>query len=154
MNSTVNGQMELRAKVAELCGWKKEVTPFKRHGHELWGLPNTQLDQAWWHPDIAGCRGLPPDYPSDLNACAEFEKGLNDNQRVAYLRHLIGRTHIIGEITAAIFATAEQRCRAFIATMEGQSVRERNENQPAHRVSQKDSSSSAVTQKEKGILEE
>lgn len=95
----------LRVRVAELCGtlacpgcgWKQLVC--WPHDHEV------------------------PNYPEDLNACTEFEKGLSPGQKQRYCRHILVAIPEAGGITeyeyeVCTFATAEQRCRAFIATME------------------------------------
>jgi hypothetical protein len=105
-------ELKLRVKVAELCGFK---------------------DLVWFSGELHhGPHGLNaavvPDYPNDLNACHEFEEGLADCDKNFYVIHLSKEIGLAGRIagitgstvTAFKFAhaTAEQRCRAFIATME------------------------------------
>lgn len=60
----------------------------------------------------------------DLNACAEFEKGLSQGQWETYGRWLAELNNICfplhgGYVFQVATATALQRCRAFVATMEG-----------------------------------
>lgn len=62
-----------------------------------------------------------PDYPNDLNACHEFEKTLSREQAVKYrlilARNSDGPKAQYRTVEAAMcHATAEQRCRAFLAT--------------------------------------
>jgi hypothetical protein len=53
---------------------------------------------------------------TDLNACAEFEKTLTDmSDYYEYLQQLL---FITGSFEKAVFATAEQRCRAFVKVKE------------------------------------
>lgn len=137
--TSVQGLNALRVKVAELSGWKRihyrtaladhwlapgaepefptdEVTgvmPFPRP-HAEWEEPEDPLDYM-------------PNYPSDLNACAEFEKTLPDRRR-EYIDALcdavksprIWSNHFdYADLEAVVHATAEQRCRAFVALHEG-----------------------------------
>lgn len=142
--STPPRQMEsdlnsLRVQVAELCGWKwfklgkREDGTFvflkvdERGLGQFWhdhGAVEFPRPENWREYDITG----PPNYPSDLNACAAFEKmlpeeGLN-GQQTRYSDALIeivtadlpaGRRFVAFDL---ISATAEQRCRAFVRTME------------------------------------
>lgn len=107
---------EKQIKVAELCGWKRR--PVDGNGIAWWEHP----EHGRYKPDGV-IRGCPyyitdvPDYLSDLNACHGFEKRLNLDQRVKYLKHLgwkVGSWQWV-----ATHATAEQRCKAFVLTMTG-----------------------------------
>jgi hypothetical protein len=66
-----------------------------------------------------------PDYCNDLNACHEFEKLLTIDQcdQFDYFLFLENNKpeHAWPEAASLyeFHATAEQRCRAFVATMEG-----------------------------------
>lgn len=105
----------LRVKVAKLCGWKFS------HISKWSDRP------VYWVPhDLARTTEL-PNYPSDLNACAEFEKECPDRRRT-YMDALcaevkasnLGSGHFdYADLEAVACATAEQRCRAFVAVMEG-----------------------------------
>lgn len=105
--------MELRVKVAELCGWKPAA-------------PGVTGELRWqFEPGGCFCYiNALPDYPNDLNACHEFEKAMFGGHRGAYfynLGEILGQTvQPQGWYDAWILgtATAEQRCRAFVATME------------------------------------
>jgi hypothetical protein len=104
---------ELRVKVAELCGLdlsytKEALERFKdRDGY----------------PDAIFQLAKIPDYPNDLNACHKFEETLTPSQRRIYNDELHGLVIVNCEpgdsqMFACVHATAKQRCRAFVATME------------------------------------
>lgn len=121
--SNVQGLMELRVKVAKLLGWTKGD-----HYEEGFGGSNTltRLVTGWHNAKGTFYRKL-PDFPSDLNACREFEEALTDNQRYDYVAYVIGKAWgdvwTSDDAFALCHATAEQRCRAFVALhMEGSSV--------------------------------
>lgn len=119
----VLGQAELRVKVAELRGWEEVVWASL---DSLEGLPPLGHEYG---RDSGHCQI--PDYPNDLNACAEFEKGLKPIQRFEYANaleealDLIPEGHGLGlrehRNFAYATATAEDRCRAFVAVMEAPS---------------------------------
>ena len=121
-------QMELRVKVAELCGWYVE----RSVGHE--GVNGELVLDSGRPPGARRTDPLQrlPNFCNNLNACAEFEKGLTYEQCRKYHEEL---EWVQAEMTEErngqedypaqdfwFHATAEQRCRAFIATMEGSSV--------------------------------
>lgn len=103
---------EIRVKVAEFLGFKPTNSPAGIY---------------WYNPDSPLCEdgrvlwdeGELPNYSSDLNACAEFEKGLTDEQWAVYsvalneiaCRIPCGNTRTCGY---TISATAMQRCIAFL----------------------------------------
>lgn len=62
----------------------------------------------YWHPEIVD---VVPDYLNDLNACHEMEKVLTPKQKLAYLKYLTDLDHF------GRFATAAQRCEAFLRTL-------------------------------------
>lgn len=104
---------EIRVMVAGALGWKHEI---RRSYRET---------PAWFHPNGVSMYDTPPDYLNDLNACAEFEKTLRDNQF-----HYVNYPHILFEVVAGhkwdgdlgyfafnfIHADASQRCEAFLKT--------------------------------------
>lgn len=113
----------LRIRVAELRGWKRV------------GRSNPSHDCYY----AKGLRSVPaeylPNYPGDLNAIAEAEKVLDSlptDTRSLWLDLLALQLTWPDVANAADLrfelqyltarATAEQRCRAFVATMEGRSV--------------------------------
>jgi hypothetical protein len=91
-----------------------------------------------------------PDYPSDLNACHEFEEQFRNDCAIwmDYMALLVGKPWHFAweadEVWGAVHATAEQRCRAFVATMEASSVREGTEKQVSSPSSSKSDSASAT----------
>lgn len=108
---------KLRVKVAEACGWK----PYHEKGGKL-GEPEFYSPTGEFSllEDV-------PNYPEDLNACAQFEAMLSDGECNKYIKALFNliqgtETHWRDEfvetpwITAFFIATAttEQRCRAFL----------------------------------------
>lgn len=64
----------------------------------------------------------PPDYPNDLNACAEFEATLSEKEVAFYLTKLLLVRYRTGADHGMIacmqdklaFATARERCEAFL----------------------------------------
>lgn len=120
--TTVQRQMglhELSVKVAKLCPALFMV----RRGSFL-------PEMAYWNID--GEQGEAVNISIDRNACAVFETNLNDWGKNMYVVHLFKEIGFAGQFagvtssTVIAFklttATAEQRCRAFIATMEASSV--------------------------------
>ena len=97
---------EIRIKVAEAMGWK----PYKPITHDGWPLlmtpPGKPNREGWLEPI--------PDYLNDLNACAEFEKTMTDQEHNRYRAHIYGMTFNPRECFSA---TARQRAEAFIRTL-------------------------------------
>lgn len=83
----------------------------------------TGMDQWVWCSGIIGHGGVElPDYPNDLNAMHEAEKGLRGMDRNEYARHLFCAIQAPKEIPnttweKAVFATAAQRAEAFLRTL-------------------------------------
>lgn len=116
----------MRVKIAEACGWTDICTQctdsFERYVHPanrqftLRGNPPKPRTTAY--------RISIPDYCNDLNACHEMEKVLTSRQRCLFEAEILQITtgkdrfdYDRGDLIAVITATAEQRCRAFIATL-------------------------------------
>lgn len=104
----------LRVRIAEALGWtdlifRGIVKPIE---HDFIGRPPT-MDEGW----LASL----PDYENDLNACAQFEAGLTEEQWEVYIEHLRGitaRAHPkIDQLRRKVSATALQRCLAYLATV-------------------------------------
>lgn len=99
---------QLRVKVAEACGWRSSFrdAEFKlfvaawvtRDSVEHWLPPMCEL-----HSRLIESLSKVPDYPNDLNACAEFEKAMlvsskpyssgMDHEQIKYcseLRKIVG----------------------------------------------------------------
>jgi len=86
-----------RIRIAEACGW---------HCNQfgLWGI------------DFAdGVSGSPPDYLNDLNAMHEAEKVLTAEQRRSYVNRIFNLP--VSECESNTFATAAQRAKAFLKTL-------------------------------------
>lgn len=122
-------QTALRVKVAELCGENVAADAgFLRGSYRVFRF-KTGVE---WRAEGEEPWNWTPDFPNDLNACAEFEKGLSEDQQLAYTKELSMLTRngwaIFGNHIMTLFpllhATAEQRCRAFIATMEASKTHE------------------------------
>lgn len=98
---------ELRVKVAEAIGWKHTgrasgimIRPEPRNPGEL-------------------TYDYPPDYSSDLNLCAELRASLTEEERDDYMQELHKITAVpCDRGWAAINASANQHCRAFLAVKE------------------------------------
>lgn len=94
---------EIRVRVAELRGWVHYA--------------------SWHHPDIEEplFTPEPPNYPADLNACAEFERILSTREASEYNRTLQSICLDAPDDGPASdygwHASARQRCEAFLATM-------------------------------------
>jgi hypothetical protein len=101
------------AEIAEWCGWKHQPT----------------AGVLVWYPPAGGIGDIePPDYHHDLNACAEFERKIQQEWRLrlAYagaldrlVRPLVEREHGRGDLEF-YFATATpaQRCAALAVVVE------------------------------------
>lgn len=106
---------ELRVKVAELCGW----THMRYVMGTLWGYHG--VNPNW----SAGCKGDTtdvPDYCHDLNVCHEMEKLLPKKLVVPYVAAvtvIMFRQDKPVERSFQLFATARQRCEAFVAVLKG-----------------------------------
>lgn len=99
---------EIRIKLAEACGWK----------------PTTDGGICW---DSNGKAILnPPNYPADLNSCAEFEKTLTTEEQQEYFYQLNEEVGLVSPRSPAwllewsvfklVTATARQRCLAYLKT--------------------------------------
>jgi hypothetical protein len=117
---------EQRVAIAEACGWEHclatQQSPVEKGGFKLpnyFGKPC----EAWTHPKMPGVYAKPPDYLSDLNA-AHFGDQLDKREQDIFAVHLakivcneenrIERGVKIDCTTAILFATAAQRCEAFL----------------------------------------
>ena len=119
-------QEEQRITIAEACGWHP-LTPADLTLSEkmIYG------DKWWRNPEdkTVACLANLPDYLNDLNACAEFEKVLNEAQNERYvfwLNHLHPsadihyseiQKYVRLEVFSLIHATAAQKCEAFRRTL-------------------------------------
>lgn len=101
-----------RIAIAESLGWKWKETRRHHFGavEPIREWTNPSGDNQGIHPQI-------PNYPEDLNACAEMEKTLDidpdnaDSPRYAYARALY---NVCADKTQPFRATAAQRCEAFL----------------------------------------
>lgn len=110
---------EIRIAVAECCGWIPEL-----RRAEIPEADFVHEETFWRKGDQVSRSPWLPNYPADLNACAEMEKTINEEQqRFEYWRQLHNVTkpegyeprpgcdaHTWGFITA----TARQRAEAFL----------------------------------------
>jgi len=111
---------EIRIKVAEACGWS-HLTQFTNR------ITDPQGNAIFFNPMEKSRSDFIPNYPSDLNACAEFEKTLNADDEENYVEELKGlimegayeneprylKSHLSSS-DSTYRATAEQRCLAFL----------------------------------------
>lgn len=110
----------IRIKVAEAMGWtgpfveREWLREYGPEGEDVWGKcvgtnPQWERDQV-------------PNYPFDLNACAEFEKTLYPDRAEHYyntLRAVITNNEYHGVMEGyngwfMLHATALQRCEAYL----------------------------------------
>ncbi len=103
---------ELRHMVAEALGWK-----------ELHEVKCRQPFLVGCDPKI-GLKDSPPDYPNDLNACHKMENSLPPTSHKGdeyrdILKDVVEKQWLLDKTSPpfAIFATARQRCIAFLRTV-------------------------------------
>jgi hypothetical protein len=98
---------QMRIAIAKACGWR----PYKPITHNGWPLlmtpPKKPNKEGWLEPI--------PDYLNDLNAMAEAEKMLTEEQFSKYGWTLLGDGKI--ECRKFLAATTRQRAIAFIKTL-------------------------------------
>lgn len=148
---TGEGQMELRVEVAELCGWVRQL--FQQDFGYRWVKDGVWTNWSNREPSPI------PDYCNDLNACHVFKQALTTlQQKAMFVHHLLcllsydrnipffdgeAATPEFMEMCLALAsATAEQRCRAFVKTMEASPVPKAPESADVTRASIPKSSSS------------
>lgn len=118
---------EIRIKVAESRGWTREPTDIQ--GLYGWISPQGGFAGRYHHPEMPEpYEGDPsvPNYPKDLNACAEFEATLTDEEQQEYFYQLNEEVGLVSPRSPAwllewsvfklVTATARQRCLAFLKT--------------------------------------
>lgn len=74
-----------------------------------------RADGFWREVGHVGSCGI-PDYPSDLNACAQFEATLSRDERITYRKflYLVVLDDPNNPDNDTTFATPPQRCEAFL----------------------------------------
>jgi hypothetical protein len=125
---TPTEQTELRVKLAEWAGWKRTVLPceLKCMVDESKGI----VFCKWDHPELRPIDDEPgfdpyhgqltlPNYPASLDAVAELEARLTDEQWERYRVELIESLMETKGYSARrlLSATALQRCLALKATL-------------------------------------
>ena len=104
---------EIRIKAAEAMGWKWNTST---------DIGGKAFPECWIHDDHGFAWHIVdlPNYPADLNACAEFEKSLTEEEHLRYRVRLWNVVITEGDETTwdrqFISATARQRCIAFLKT--------------------------------------
>lgn len=119
-----------RIAIAEACGWQRWQS---KDGSTV-GLYKPSIELAsYWAKEGCTLTDKPitpsdlnylkcPNYPSDLNACHEMEKVLDNEQQAIYYHQLCKLTDALGPAGHTFHwypavATAPQRCEAFLRTM-------------------------------------
>jgi hypothetical protein len=112
---------EIRIKVAEAMGARLWNNPTQSGPSQLWGfqVPSpSEVFARMWLCGEADC--LLPDYPKDLNACAEFEKMLTDEEHFSFRKHLWDIVIKLGPEDTwdrqFVSADAKTRCIAYLRT--------------------------------------
>jgi hypothetical protein len=108
---------QMRVAIAEDQGWK-QLTVEETVMHYPGGMQPAKF-KRWFlnekqSPMLIGGLEEPPDYPSDLNACHEFEEKIphkQSNDYLAALSRVVDATSIY--MKDVICATALQRCEAY-----------------------------------------
>ena len=108
-----------RIAIARACGWMGVEWYEDNAGPPLLvGTPPSSHPKKYGRDD----RKV-PNYPADLNACAEMEKVLKGIDRIGYVNLLAESLETKPEASAyeyaqrCAFATAPQRCEAFLKTL-------------------------------------
>ena len=111
---------QINARIAEACGW----TNIREQDYcEAYVNPCDGPVLQFWqgkNPETGDLDAV-PNYLGSLDACAEFEAAMTDDEFWEYRRELRkitdrdkGGTHIVvGLERAFLFATDAQRCEAF-----------------------------------------
>ena len=94
---------EIRVRVAEICGWA-DIREEDRSG--FGGYRGTDPNGK--------TLSFVPNYPADLNACAEMERTMTRAQLWLFDDYML---HICRDAMMAKHATARQRCQAFLTVM-------------------------------------
>lgn len=101
---------ELRVKVAEEDGWRREPSPY---------FPGVML---WISPDgkpagrVTDFGNGVPDYPNDLNACADLRAGLSEEEKERFCQAVCEQLTLSGRgcFFDALNLTARDHCLAFL----------------------------------------
>jgi hypothetical protein len=113
---------EIRIKVAEAMGWTnitafhfEDVVTGKPKILHKGDCPALEIEDQWL-----------PNYPESLDACAEFEKTLTDEEQQEYFYQLNEEVGLVSPRSPAwllewsvfklVTATARQRCLAYLKT--------------------------------------
>lgn len=96
---------EIRIAIAEVLGIKQAAAVLK---------DQQERELAAYYQDRAKPTGKIPDYPKDLNACAEFEASLTDRRTYKTFLYIIVLEDPKNPDNDTTFATAPQRCEAFL----------------------------------------
>ena len=97
---------QMRIAIAEACGWTK-IDRYIGQEKMSEGLLKGQNPKY-----KKGKKEELPNYPLDLNACAEFEKTLTDKE----LWQIDAILFNLPDCRAPFVATARQRCLAYLKT--------------------------------------
>lgn len=114
---------EIRIAIATQLGWKwDDQTVYAPPDSSRWARVGFNGDDELFR--------VLPDYPNDLNACAQFEKGLSHGQQLVYWNQIenVIWTPILVDYPDAndseqnrkltvLFSTAKQRCKAYLKTI-------------------------------------
>lgn len=124
---------QLRIAVAEVLGWRKAKIDKASCGgavyETVWFEPGYEPSEQTADWIARNGRINPPNYPSDLNACAEMEAFLRNNQF-----HYVDYPHQLFKVVTGkkwngdmgyfffniVNASALDRCLAFLATIHPQ----------------------------------
>jgi len=107
-------EQEQRIKIAEACGWDCDpevAREWLTRGQHCIAPSNVPMRWPYKEGDTVSKHTI-PGYLNDLNACNEMEKTLDPLELTKYkerMRLFYGQ--------AAVFATAKQRCEAFLKVL-------------------------------------
>lgn len=100
---------EIRIKVAEAMGYHTLVKLETPACHGWFAIPPGKV--------LSDLIRVPlPNYPEDLNACAEFEKTLTEDELEAYREHISELLNDTARIGLGFTAKPKIRCIAYLKT--------------------------------------
>ena len=115
---------QMRIAIAEACGYKW----ITHTSSGIVALSNVGPNQFWKYCerplDVSGYCSFVPNYPSDLNACADMEKTLISGKAREYYEVQLPQICGYGAMSfdfqnkrLIVSATAPKRCEAFLRTV-------------------------------------
>lgn len=100
-----------RIAIAEACGWTWRLVPATKDGPDN---PYGEFQYTWWTNPKGEEKGVPPNYPADLNAMREAALTLPLTQRTIMFGFLY---KMGGCMMETAFLSSSQHAEAFLRTI-------------------------------------